>query len=207
MSKLKYPKFAIFQVRRLKKCDFSLSGELLQSRSEFEKPDAAAAVVDRVDRDDLSVRTPARMQVAADIVRRTFRLPVAEGSERFEAAALRIDQDQRLKAVLRIAVGEDIPPVRRTDHVGGPAVSARQPLRMERAAAFVEYDCAAAVAGPVRIDQDLMRRPSPDLVRNPALPESELVYRKVIHPLRMSCGSSHWRKSQSTRLESQLKIA
>ena len=34
MSKLKYPKFAIFQVRRLKKCDFSLSGELLQSRSE-----------------------------------------------------------------------------------------------------------------------------------------------------------------------------
>ena len=73
MSKLKYPKFAIFQVRRLKKCDFSLSGELLQSRSEFEKPDAAAAVVDRVDRDDLSVRTPARMQVAADIVRRTFR--------------------------------------------------------------------------------------------------------------------------------------
>ena len=49
-------------------------------------------------------------------------------------------------------------------------MSARQPLRMERAAAFVEYDCAAAVAGPVRIDQDLMRRPTPDLVRNPVLP-------------------------------------
>ena len=150
MSKLKYSRFVFFQARSHDFFQFSAQfGQCRECGRQIEPVNRPASVMDRVDRDAASVRTPARMQIAADVVRSSDGTHVPELSERDMATVFRIDQDQGLDSVLRVAVREDVPPVGRENHMRHPAVPGRESLREERAAALVEHDGIMAAAAVV----------------------------------------------------------